>query len=88
MVRHVKTSELLIEHFDQPKVVLTAYVNQVLASETMLKDLVREADVGWGRTLGERPHFERDGRPPHPEDPYTLASVRQALTQLVQNAKR
>ena len=88
VTRNVKTSEILIEHFDQPAVVLARYVNQVLNSEDLLKDLVREADVEWGRTLGERPHFEREGRPPDPDDPYTLASVRNALTQLLQNATR
>lgn len=86
MVRKVKTSELLIEHFDQPAVVLAGYVNQVLGSEPLLKDLVREADVEWGRTIGDRPHFEQDGRSPHPDDPYTLASVRKALTQLLERA--
>ena len=88
MLRYVKASEILIENFDQPAVVLARYVNQVLNSETMLKDLVREADVEWGRTLGDRPHFEREGRPPDPDDPYTLPSVRNALTQLLQNATR
>jgi hypothetical protein len=82
--RQLKSSEILLEHFDQPAVVLAGYVNQVLTSDTLLKDLVREADSEWGRTLGERPHFEREGRPPDPDDPYTLASVRHALTRLVQ----
>ncbi len=88
MVRNVRASEILIENFDQPAVVLAGYVNQVLNSETILKDLVREADVEWGRTLGDRPHFEREGRPPDPNDPYTLASVRNALMQLLQDAAR
>lgn len=88
MARNVRTSEILIENFDQPAVVLAGYVNQVLNSETILKDLVREADIEWGRTLGDRPQFEREGRPPDPADPYTLASVRSALTQLLRNATR
>jgi len=88
MARNVRTSEILIENFDQPAVVLAGYVNQVLNSETILKDLVRDADVEWGRTLGDRPHFEHEGRPPDPDDPYTLASVRNALTKLLQNATR
>ena len=88
VVRQVRTSEILMENLDQPAVVLAGYVNQVLNSETILTDLVREADAEWGRTLGERPHFERDGRPPHPDDPYTLASVRNALTQLLQRVTR
>jgi hypothetical protein len=86
LMRNVRTSEILIENFDQPAVVLAGYVNQVLNSDTLLKDLVREADVEWGRTLGDRPLFEQEGRPPDPDDPYTLASVRRALTQLLQSA--
>ena len=88
MVRQVRMSEILIGNFDQPAIVLAAYVNQVLDSNTMLKDLVREADVEWGRTLGDRPYFEREGRPPDPDDPYTLESVRNALTRLLQDAGR
>ena len=88
LLRHVRTSEILLENFDQPAIVLVAYLNQVLKSETLLKDLVREADAEWGRTLGDRPHFDREGHPPDPDDPYTLESVRDALTQLVQRAMR
>lgn len=88
VLRNVRTSERLLENFDQPTVVLAGYLDQVLKSETVLKELVREADAEWGRTLGERPHFERPGHPPHPDDPYTLESVRTALTQLVQRAAR
>lgn len=88
MLRYVKASEILIENFDQPAVVLARYVNQVLNSETMLKDLVREADVEQARMLGERPQFEREGRPPDPDDPYTVASVRTALIRLLQKSTR
>jgi len=88
LLRHVRTSEILLENFDQPAIVLVAYLNQVLKSETLLKDLVREADAEWGRTLGDRPHFDREGHPPDPDDPYTLESVRDVLTQLVQRAMR
>jgi hypothetical protein len=86
VLRGVKASELLLEHFDQPEVVLGKYVNQVLASEALLKDLVRTADAEWGRALGERPHFDREGHQPDPDDPYTLASVRKALTRLIEGA--
>jgi len=78
----VKGSELLLNAFDQPLVVLAGYVRHILDSEYGLKELVREADVEWGRVFGERPFFEKEGRPPAPDDPYTLESVRTALTQL------
>ncbi len=82
LLRRVKESELLLNVFDQPLAVLAGYVRQVLVSEYGLKELVREADVEWGRVFGERPYFEKDGCPPAPDDPYTLESVRNALTQL------
>ena len=75
-------SDLLLKNLNAPLVVLAGYVRQVLDSECELKELVREADVEWGRVLGERPFFEKDGCPPAPDDPYTLESVRAALSQL------
>lgn len=82
LLRQVKESDLLLSGFDQPLAVLAGYVRQVLDSEYSLKELVREADVEWGCTFGERPFFEKDGYPPTPDDPYTVESVRASLTQL------
>jgi hypothetical protein len=81
--RQVRESELLLKGYEQPLVVLAGYVRLVLGSEYALKELVRAADEEWGRVFGERPHFDRDGSPPDRDDPYTLESVRTALTQLV-----
>jgi len=88
VLRHMRTSEVLLTHVHQPMVVLVSYVNQVLQSAMLLKDLVREADAEWGRAYDERPYFEREGHPSHPDDPYTLASVHDALRQLVERAMR
>jgi hypothetical protein len=84
LLRGVKGSELLLNNFDQPLVVLASYVQRVLGREYLLKELVREADVEWGRALGERPYFEKEGCPPHPDDPYTAESVRAALSRLLE----
>jgi hypothetical protein len=83
LLRRVKTSELLLGDFDHPLIVLGAYIRHVLESEYDLKELVREADVEWGRVFGERPYFDHDGRPPAEEDPYTVVSVRTSLNLLV-----
>src|SRR3954468_23473079 len=64
--RHVKGSELLLNNFDQPLVVLASYCRRVLDSNYLLEELVRDADIEWGRLMGERPHFEREGTPRHP----------------------
>jgi hypothetical protein len=82
LLRQVTESELLLKNLDEPLVVLARYVRQVLGSECGLKELVRDADVEWGRVFGERPCFEKDGCAPSPDDPYTLESVRAALSQL------
>jgi hypothetical protein len=57
---------------------------QVLNSDYLLKEPVREADVEWGRVQGERPYFEREGSPPHPDDPYTFESVRKTLAGFIE----
>jgi len=82
--RQVKESEALLKNFEQPLVVLTRCCKRVLDSDYLLEELVRECDVEWGRAMGERPHFERPGSLPHPDDPYTIESVRNALVGLVE----
>jgi|SRR5215203_1047277 len=81
--RHLKGSELLLNNLDQPLIALAGYCSEVLASDYLLRDLVREADVEWGQTMGERPRFEREGFPEQPDDPYTVESVRKALDELL-----
>jgi hypothetical protein len=56
---------------------------RILDSDYLLNELVREADVEWGRVQGERPYFEAEGSPPHPDDPYTFESVRKTLAGLI-----
>ena len=83
LLRQVGESALLLDNLDQPLVVLAGCVQRILGSEYLQNELVREADVEWGRVFGERPHFEQQGRPPDPDDPYTAESVRTALSQLL-----
>ena len=81
--RRIKDSELLLGNYSQPLIVLAGYCQKVLDSDYHLKELVREADTEWGRVFRERPHFEREGSPPHADDPYTVESVRSALSGLI-----
>ena len=83
LLRNVKGSDLLLKNFEQPLVVLADFCRRVLDSDYLLAELVREADVEWGRVMGERPYFATEGKPPDPEDPYTIESVRSALTAVV-----
>lgn len=82
MIPHHLGEGLLQRDYNQPLDALADYVARVLASDHLLAELVREADAEWGRINGERPYFQQTGRPPHPEDPYTIDSVRLALIQL------
>ena len=82
LLRHVMESELLLANLDQPLVVLAACIQRILDSDYLLAELVRESDVEWWRVYGERPFFQREGSPPHEDDPYTTASVRRDLLQL------
>jgi hypothetical protein len=34
--------------------------------------------------MGERPYFERKGSPRHPDDPYTVESVRSTLCRILE----
>src|SRR5262245_50710235 len=84
LLRYVKGSELLLHNIDQPMVVLARFCQRVLDSDQLLKELVRDADAEWGRVMEERPFFETEGSPAHPEDPYTVESVRKRLSELVE----
>jgi hypothetical protein len=79
VLRHVEH----LDACDDPLHALVDYVRHVLTSDSLLRDLVREADEEWGRQLGERPYFQRADGTHHPADPYTFESVRLALSQLV-----
>jgi hypothetical protein len=79
LLRRIKGSAILLNNFDRPLVVLAACCQRVIDSDYLLKDIVRDADVEWGRVQGERPYFEKEGAPPDPDDPYTFESVRKTL---------
>jgi hypothetical protein len=84
LLRRIGASELLLHCYERPLFLLAACCQKVLDSEYLLKDLVNEADVEWGQVQGERPHFDREGLAPDLDDPYTIESVRSALTGLVE----
>jgi len=84
LLRHVGESLLRGDYdYDHPLAPLAACIGQVLGSEQFLADVVCEADAEWGRVFCERPHFQRAGRAPDPDDPYTIDSVRAALSQVI-----
>ena len=82
--RRVQGSDLLLNDYEQPLVVLANFCQRILASDYLLTELVREADIEWGRAMGERPFIEREGAPSHADDPYTTESVRKVLRDVLQ----
>lgn len=84
ILRSVKRSDALLRDPAKPLHVLAAHLKRLLQQSELLRELVREADMEWGRRLGERPHFQKDGQPPHPEDPYTFESVQAELLRLLE----
>jgi hypothetical protein len=81
--RHVRGSELLLNNFDKPLIVLAGCCQRILDSDYLMSELVRAADIEWGRVMGEQPYFERAGSSPHEDDPYTPDRVRNTLTDLL-----
>lgn len=77
--RNLKGSDPLLANLDRPLDALAAYIRGILESDYLLKEIVRAADIEWGRAMDERPHFERDGVAADTDDPYTIDGVRTAL---------
>lgn len=85
LLRRVTEGRILVDMgYEQPLVAMGQTVDRLLASENYMKGFVREIDLEWGRANIERPHFERDGHDPHPDDPYTFDSVSAKLSALRQ----
>ena len=77
--RHIKGSRLLLDSLDRPLAALAEYFRALLEADNRLAEIVRDADVEWGRSMDERPRFQREGAPPDPDDPYTVEIVRRIL---------
>jgi len=84
MHRAVRESELFLNNFDQPLIVLASCCQRALQSEFLLQEVVRAADIEWGRIMSERPFLNKPDRPNHPDDPYTVESVRDTLSGILQ----
>jgi len=82
--RQIDGSPLLLLDVERPLAALKEHCSRLLKSDALLMEFVREVDTEWGRVMDERPHFERSGGLPHPDDPYTLDSVRDALSEAMQ----
>jgi len=69
LLRRVKESEILLNNLDQHLVALASCIQQILDSEHLLREFVRECDVEWGAVYDERLLFQKEGYPPDHKDP-------------------
>lgn len=88
LTRFSDNPPLLARHFGDANGALVEFLGKVLDTPANLTELVRQTDARWGRDYDERPHFEKDGQAPHPDDPYTLNGVRMSLSALRHNLTR
>ena len=80
----IQTDDMVCsQHLEAPLEALSEFLQNLLDQEILFQDFVRRVDMKWGQIYDERPHFEKPGQPPHPDDEYTYASVRAQLTKLL-----
>ncbi len=82
-----ESAELLEARYERPLEALAAVVERLVASPARLRSFVRRVDAEWGQIYSERPYFEQAGEPPRPGDPYTLESVRETLSRLLEGLR-
>ena len=70
------------QHLDAPLHALSGLLDSIIENPPILHELVHQVDMQWGQMNDERPHFQRPGQAPHPEDEYTHDSVYQQLVEL------
>ena len=83
LLRHLAgATDLLEANLGRPQRTVARWLQGLLDRPALVADLVRETDRQWGVQYQERPHFERPGQPPHPDDPYTVAGVTAELARV------
>ena len=75
------------ENLNSPLRALLGLLESILENPSLLHELVRQVDMQWGEMNDERPHFQRPGQSPHPDDEYTHESVYQQLVELTSHLK-
>ena len=71
--------ETVSAHVETPLKALEVILDRYRTNARLLEELVRRVDFTWGMMNQEKPHFQKEGEPPHPDDEYTIASVKQQL---------
>jgi hypothetical protein len=79
-----RQESLLEQHFDTPLEAIKIILKKLLAEKILFTDFVRQIDQNWGKKYQEKPHFQTMGQKAHPDDEYTLESVRNSILDLLQ----
>lgn len=77
----------LSRYLDRPLGALEEILESIVNHPDLLYEFVRHIDMKWGEINDERPHFQRPGQPPHPDDPYTHESVHHQLSDLLDRVR-
>ncbi|ERT04893.1 hypothetical protein M595_5164 [Lyngbya aestuarii BL J] len=70
-------------HLNHPLQALLGLLKSIVENPPILYELVRQVDMQWGQMNNERPHFQRPGQLPDPNDEYTHESVDHQLCELI-----
>jgi hypothetical protein len=85
----IRSSRSIVEqHRERPKEALVIVIQEILSTEFLLREFVRQVDVKWGELFQERPYFQKEGQEPHPNDEYTFDSVRVELNQMLSKLQK
>ena len=73
------------ESIEKPMAYLHALIKSYVDNRELLYELTREVDFKWGQINGEKPHFQKPGEEPHPDDEYSHEIVEEKLKGLLKN---
>jgi hypothetical protein len=71
------------ESIEEPMVYLHGLIKSYVDNHEMLYELAREVDFKWGQINDEKPHFQKPGEEPHPDDEYSHEIVEGMLKGLL-----
>jgi len=71
------------ESIEEPMVYLHSLIKSYVDNRGLFYELAREVDFKWGQINNEKPHFQKPGEEPHPDDEYSHEIVEGMLKGLL-----
>jgi hypothetical protein len=75
------------QNLDNPLLALVGILESIINHQELFYEFVKQVDFKWGQMYEEKPHFQRPGQAPHPDDEYTHESVLIQLQELLDRVK-